>query len=136
MARSTSPARLVIALSVAAVLAVFLLYTSLRGGGMPSVSPSELASRTGEVSLAGRVVGTPAGDPHGAGLRFTLEDIEGADKHRVLVVYKGSVPDLFRTGRDLVVTGTRRADGTFVTTPGSMITKCPSKYQSVEPPAA
>lgn len=137
MARSTSPARLVIALSVAAVLAVFLLYTSIAGGGgTPSVSPSELASRTGEVSLAGRVVGTPAGDPHGAGLRFTLEDIEGTNKQRVLVVYKGSVPDLFRTGRDLVVTGTRRADGTFVTTPGSMITKCPSKYQSVEPPAA
>ena len=136
MARSTSPARLVIALSVAAVLAVFLVYTSIRGGGTPSVSPSELATRTGEVSLAGRVVGNPAGDPHGAGLRFTLEDIEGADKQRVLVVYKGSVPDLFRTGRDLVVTGTRQADGTFVTTPGSMITKCPSKYQSVEPPAA
>ena len=136
MARSTSPARLVIALSIAAVLAVFLVYTSIRGGGTPSVSPSELAARTGEVSLAGRVVGTPTGDPHGAGLRFTLEDIEGATRERVLVVYKGSVPDLFRTGRDLVVTGSRHADGTFVTTPGSMITKCPSKYQSVEPPAA
>lgn len=136
MARKTSPARLVIALSIAAVLAVFLLYTSIAGGGgTPSVSPSELAARSGEVSLAGRVVGTPTGDPHGAGLRFTLEDIEGAKKERVTVLYKGSVPDLFRTGRELVVTGTRHANGTFVTTPGSMITKCPSKYQSVEPPA-
>jgi cytochrome c-type biogenesis protein CcmE len=132
MARSTSPARLVIALSIAAVLAVFLLYTSLAGGGTPSVSPSELASKTGEVSLAGRVVGAPTGDPHGAGLRFVLEDIEGANKQRVKVVYKGSVPDLFRTGRDVVVTGTQRADGTFVTTPGSMITKCPSKYQAAD----
>ena len=121
-----------IALSVAAVLAVFLVYTSISGGGTPSVSPSELASRTGEVSLAGKVVGTPTGDPHGAGLRFVLEDIEGERKQRVTVLYKGSVPDLFRTGRDLVVTGTRRADGTFVTTPGSMITKCPSKYQAAE----
>ena len=25
-----------------------------------------------------------------------------------------------------------RADGTFVTTPGSMITKCPSKYQAAK----
>ena len=132
MARSTSPARLVIALSVAAVLAVFLLYTSLAGGGTPSVSPSELASKTGEVSLAGRVVGAPTGDPHGAGLRFVLEDIEGAGKQRVNVIYKGSVPDLFRTGRDVVVTGTQRPDGTFVTTPGSMITKCPSKYQAAD----
>ena len=112
MARTSSPARLVIAVSVAAVLAVFLLYTSLAGGGTPSVSPSELRAKTGEVSLAGRVVGTPTGDPHGAGLRFVLQDIEGADRQRVAVLYKGSVPDLFRTGRDVVVTGTQRADGT------------------------
>ena len=130
MARTTSPARLVIALSIAAVLAVFLLYTSLAGGGTPSVSPSELATKSGEVSLAGRVVGTPTGDAHGTGLRFVLEDIQGDEKTRVSVLYKGSVPDLFRTGRDIVVTGTQRADGTFVTTPGSMITKCPSKYQA------
>ena len=92
-----------IALSVAAVLAVFLLYTSLAGGGTPSVSPSELATKTGEVSLAGRVVGSPTGDPHGAGMRFVLEDIEGKQKQRVAVLYKGSVPDLFRSGRDVVV---------------------------------
>ena len=121
-----------IALSVAGVLAVFLLYTSIAGGGTPSVSPSELASKTGEVSLAGRVVGAPTGDPHGAGMRFVLEDIEGAQKKRVTVLYKGSVPDLFRPGRDVVVTGTQRPSGLFVTTPGSMITKCPSKYQAAE----
>lgn len=123
-----------IALSVAAVLAVFLLYTSLAGGSTPSVSPSELASKTGEVSLAGRVVGTPTGDPHGAGLRFVLEDIAGESKQRVTVLYTGSVPDLFRTGRDLVVTGTQRADGAFVSKPGTMITKCPSKYEAAEQP--
>jgi cytochrome c-type biogenesis protein CcmE len=65
-------------------------------------------------------------------MRFVLQDIEGKQKQRVTVIYKGSVPDLFRTGRDLVVTGTRQANGTFVTTPGSMITKCPSKYQAAE----
>jgi cytochrome c-type biogenesis protein CcmE len=122
----------VIALSVAAVLAVFLLYTALAGNATPSVSPSDLATKTGEVSLAGKVAGTPTGDPHGAGLRFVLEDIEGPSKQQVTVLYKGSVPDLFRTGRDVVVTGTQRADGTFVTTPGSMITKCPSKYQAAD----
>jgi cytochrome c-type biogenesis protein CcmE len=125
----------VIALSIAAVLAVFLVYTSLAGNGTPSVSPSELATKTGEVSLAGKVVGTPSGDPHGSGLRFVVEDIQGEKKERVMVLYKGSVPDLFRTGRDVVVTGTQRADGMFVTTPGSMITKCPSKYQAAEPTA-
>src|SRR5688572_3237814 len=88
VARTSSPARLVIALSVAGVLAIFLLYTSLAGGGTPSVSPSELATKTGEVSLAGRVVGAPTGDPHGAGMRFVLEDFEGAHKQRVTVLYK------------------------------------------------
>jgi cytochrome c-type biogenesis protein CcmE len=122
----------VIALSVAAVLAIFLLYTSLAGGGTPSVSPSELGTKTGEVALAGRVVGTPTGDPHGAGMRFVLEDIHSAGKQRVTVLYTGSVPDMFRRGRDLVVTGTQRADGVFVSKPGTMITKCPSKYQAAD----
>ncbi|HEY1316007.1 MAG TPA: cytochrome c maturation protein CcmE [Gaiella sp.] len=135
MARKSSPARLVIALSVAAVLAIFLLYTSLAGGGTPSVSPSELQGKTGEVALAGRVVGTPTGDPHGGGMRFAVQDIDGADKQRVTVLYKGSVPDMFRVGRDVVVTGTQRTDGLFVTTPGSMITKCPSKYQAADTPS-
>ena len=120
-----------IALSVAGVLAIFLLYTSLAGGGTPSVSPSELATRTGEVALAGRVVGTPTGDPHGAGMRFVLMDIHEPGA-KVTVLYKGSVPDMFRAGRDLVVTGTRQADGVFVSKPGTMITKCPSKYQAAD----
>jgi cytochrome c-type biogenesis protein CcmE len=122
----------VIALSVAAVLAIFLLYTSLAGGGTPSVSPSELGGKTGEVALAGRVVGTPTGDPHGGGLRFAVQDIDGANKQRVTVLYKGSVPDMFRIGRDVVVTGTKQANGVFVSTPGSLITKCPSKYQAAD----
>ena len=135
MARKSSPARLVIAFSVAAVLAIFLLYTSLAGGGTPSVSPGELGTKTGEVALAGRVVGAPTGDPHGAGMRFVLEDIHSAGKQRVTVLYTGSVPDMFRTGRDLVVTGTQRADGVFVSKPGTMITKCPSKYQAADTPS-
>ena len=117
--------RLVLALSVAAVLAIFLLYSSIAGGGTPSVQPSELRGRTQEVQLAGRVIGPVRGDAHSAGLRFRLRDVNGTAT--VPVVYKGSVPDLFRVGRDILVTG-RLVNGTFVTSPGSMITKCPSKY--------
>jgi cytochrome c-type biogenesis protein CcmE len=127
MARKASPARLVIALSVAAVLAVFLLYTSIAGGGNPSISPSDLAGRSGEVQLAGLVVGPVRGDAHAGGLRFRLEDISGENKRSVAVLYTGSVPDLFKVGRNIVVHGELRK-GTFVAEPGSMITKCPSKY--------
>jgi cytochrome c-type biogenesis protein CcmE len=127
MARKASPARLVIALSVAGVLAVFLLYTSIAGGGNPSLAPSELAGRTGTVQLAGLVVGPVRGDAHDGGLRFRLKDIRGGSPTRVAVVYTGSVPDLFRVGRHIVING-QLTRGTFVSEPGSMITKCPSKY--------
>ena len=127
MARSASPARLVIALSVAAVLAVFLLYTSIAGGGNPSLAPSELGGRTEKVQLAGVVVGPVLGDAHAGGLRFELRDIGGSARGTVPVRYSGSVPDLFRVGRHIVVDGQLR-NGTFVAVPGSMITKCPSKY--------
>ena len=127
MARKASPARLVIALSVAGVLAVFLLYTSIAGGGNPSLPPSELAGRTGEVQLAGLVVGPVRGDAHDGGLRFRLKDISGDSRTSVAVLYKGSVPDLFKIGRHIVVDGELER-GTFVAQPGSMITKCPSKY--------
>ena len=43
------------------------------------------------------------------------------------VVYTGSVPDQFKVGRQVVVTG-RLQNGTFVAKEGSMVTKCPSKY--------
>jgi cytochrome c-type biogenesis protein CcmE len=125
VARRGSPARLVIALSVAAVLAVFLLYTSIAGGGTPSLRPSQLAGHQGRVSLMGQVVGTPSGDAHAAGLRFQLRDVKGMTT--IPVVYKGSVPDLFKTGRDVVVDG-RLRHGVFVAVPNTLVTKCPSKY--------
>jgi cytochrome c-type biogenesis protein CcmE len=115
----------VIALSVAAALAAFLLYTSLAGGASPSLRPSQLAGHKGEVSLAGMVVGTVRGDAHGAGMRFTLRDIDGTATVRVL--YRGSVPDLFRVGRHVCMRGELR-DNLFVAIPDSLVTKCASKY--------
>jgi cytochrome c-type biogenesis protein CcmE len=126
VARKASPARLVIALLIASVLAVFLLYTSIAGGN-PSIAPSELTGRTGEVQLAGVVVGPVRGDSHAGGLRFALRDIGDGTRASVPVRYTGSVPDLFKVGRHIVVDGRLRR-GTFVAEPGSMITKCPSKY--------
>jgi cytochrome c-type biogenesis protein CcmE len=125
VARRGNPARLIIALSVAAALAIFLVYTSIAGGGTPLVRPSKLAGHTGKVSLAGKVVGRPSGDAHSAGLRFTLRDVQGTAT--VPVFYHGTVPDLFKTGRDVVVDG-RLRNGIFVAVPGSLLTKCPSKY--------
>lgn len=123
MARRKSPARLVIALSVAALLAVFLLYTSIAGGSTPSLRPSQLKGQTGEVGLAGKVVGPV--DRDGRTLRFTLRDVDGMAT--VPVVYTGSVSDQFKIGRHVYLRG-RLQKGAFVGVKDSLITKCPSKY--------
>jgi cytochrome c-type biogenesis protein CcmE len=123
--RKGNSVRLVIALSVAAALAVFLVYTSFAGVAKPSLRPSQLRGHRGQVMLAGQVVGPVRGDAHADGMRFRLKDIGGS--FAVPVVYKGSVPDLFRTGRHIFLQGEERR-GTFVGVPGSLVTKCPSKY--------
>jgi len=126
-----SPARLVVALSVAGLLAVFLLYTAVAGSSTPSLKPSQLASHTGNgnVSVTGKVVGPVTGDAHStSGLRFALQDIGPngtAVGTAVPVVYHGSVPDMFKVGRDVNANG-KLANGAFVAT--AMTTKCPSKY--------
>jgi cytochrome c-type biogenesis protein CcmE len=128
VARRTSPARLIIALSIAAVLAVFLLYTSIAGGGTPSLRATQLAGHAGRVSLTGRVVGPITGDSHKGGLRFGLRDpgtTSGASV--VTVLYRGDLSDQFRAGRDVILDGTYRS-GVFVGVPGTMLTKCPSRY--------
>jgi cytochrome c-type biogenesis protein CcmE len=120
--------RLVLALSVAAALAIFLLYTSFAGAGTPQLRPSQLAGRTGDISLVGVVLKPVQGDAYRKqGLHFRVRDKNGTVT--VPVVYHGSVPDLFRAGRDVVLSGrlpTR--NGVFVANPNSLVTKCPSKY--------
>ena len=118
-----------IALSVAAALAVFVVYTALAGNGVAQLTPSTVAGHRGNVTLVGAVVGTPqTGNAYTkAGMRFQLKDIGDARAARVPVVYHGSVPDLFKVGRHIVVEGKLR-HGVFVAKPGSLVTKCPSKY--------
>ena len=112
-----------LALSVAAVLAVFLVYVSLAGGGTPSIQPSQLNGRSETVVLGGRVL-APV-DTRGNVTTFRLRDPKGTTTVRVR--YADSLPDQFKAGRDLQVKG-RLVNGVFVGEPGTMITKCPSKY--------
>jgi cytochrome c-type biogenesis protein CcmE len=118
----------VIALSVAAALAIFVVYTALAGNGVADLTPSTVVGHSGNVSLMGKVVGPTRGGSYSRlGLRFRLKDIGQAAPARLAVVYHGSVPDQFKTGRDVVLEG-RLRNGVFVAKPGSLITKCPSHY--------
>lgn len=126
MARQ-SPVRLVFAVSIAAVLAIFLLYVSV-AGGTPSLQPSQLENRKGNVALVGKVV-APRRAEGRQELSFRLRDVKGTAT--VPVVYRGSVPDQFKAGREVRLEG-RLQSGVFVGKPGTLVTKCPSKYTAEE----
>jgi len=111
---------------VAAALAVFVVYTALAGAGVPQILPSKVHHYVGkDVILVGTVVAT-RGDAHtAAGMHLVLRDPSGSA--RVPVVYHGTVPDLYKVGRVVVVNG-KLTDGRFLADKGSLSTKCPSKY--------
>jgi cytochrome c-type biogenesis protein CcmE len=121
-----SPARLIVALAVAAVLAVFLLYTAVAGHSTPTLTPSQLSGKAGQLAVVGKVVGPVRGNSHSPnGLRFGLKNIYGSSRV-VQVTYRGdSPPPLFKVGRSVVVTGDYTA-GRLVG--NDIVTKCPSKY--------
>src|SRR5947208_1864827 len=88
------------------------------------LSPGALPGHHGRAWLVGIVVGKPTGDAHAGGLHCRMRDRHGTAT--VPVVYKGSVPDLFRPTREVVVDGKLR-DGVLVAVPNTLVTKCPSK---------
>lgn len=118
--------RLVVALSVAVLLAVALIYTSFSASNQAK-EPSELvgAAQGTSAEMTGRVVKGSIQE-HGKAIAFEVVDREGGGKP-LPVTYEGAVPDPFRDGREIVLTGTME-NGTFVGEPETLITKCPSKF--------
>jgi len=122
--------RLVVALGVAVLLAVALVYTSF-SASTEAREPSELidaAPGTG-AELTGRVVkGSVRRDEEG--LRFRVADRDGQGES-IPVSYTGVVPDPFRGGREIVLTG-QVEHGAFVGEPDTLVTKCPSKFTTAD----
>lgn len=58
-------------------------------------------------------------------LRFTLRDRDGSVS--IPVAYSGVVPDPFREGREVIISGEVR-EGRLVAERDSLVTKCPSKF--------
>jgi len=118
--------RLVVALSVALLLAVALVYTSF-SAATAAKEPSELlnAAPGTTYDMTGRVVkGSVRREDDG--LRFRVADRDDASES-IPVTYSGTVPDPFRGGREIVLTGAV-ANGVFVGEPDTLVTKCPSKF--------
>lgn len=114
------------ALTAAVLLAVALIYTSFNAG-TEAREPSEVLAAgpsdetyqlTGEVKDYKR---------DGTELEFEITDRDGAGQ-ALPVSYSGVVPDPFREGREVIVTGHYDESGTFMAEKDSLITKCPSKF--------
>ena len=118
--------RLVLALSVAVLLAGFLVYTSFSASTEAS-TPShvvENAQPGRSYELTGKVVNGSV-KHEGEQLDFAIRDRNGTAS--VPVSYVGVVPDPFRDGREVIVSGKLRGK-TFVAERDSLVTKCPSKF--------
>jgi cytochrome c-type biogenesis protein CcmE len=118
--------RLVVALGAAVCLAAALVYTSFSAAS-EAAKPSQL--REGKsYELTGKVVNDSV-ERDGDSLRFRIRDRDGTES--VAVAYTGSVPDPFREGREVIVSG-ELEKGTFVAERDSLVTKCPSKFTKEE----
>jgi cytochrome c-type biogenesis protein CcmE len=118
--------RLVLALSVAVLLAVALVYTSF-SAATEAKQPSQLIGAAPGTSyeLTGKVVRGSI-QRQGNGIAFDVVDRDGGGPS-LPATYSGTVPDPFRGGREIVLTGEVK-NGTFVGEPETLITKCPSKF--------
>jgi cytochrome c-type biogenesis protein CcmE len=117
--------RLVVALSAAVLLAAGLVYTSFSASS-EARTPSELAGvEGGNYELTGTVAEGSV-EHRGSQVDFVIADRDDPSA-TIPVEYSGQIPDPFREGREVIVSGTVE-NGTFVAEKDSLITKCPSKF--------
>ena len=121
-------------LSIAGVVLVgavaYLAFAGMQRGSVYTMgvdqyvtSPDQQAKR---VRLCGRV-GEEEFEVHKAQLtaKFRLK----GDKEVVTVAYRGAIPDMFKTGADVIVEGQRDSSGVFNS--DTIMTKCASKYEEM-----
>jgi cytochrome c-type biogenesis protein CcmE len=119
--------RLGVALSAAVLLATALVYTSFSASTEAS-KPSEIVAGK-SYELTGKVVRGSIQKSGDDDLHFRIRDRDGTES--VAVAYSGVVPDPFREGREVIVSGELKR-GTFVAERDSLVTKCPSKFTTDE----
>src|SRR6201996_2465227 len=117
--------RLGVALSVAVLLAVALIYVSFNAASNTAEPTQIMAASPGQNFEMNATV-VPGSIKHkGETIDFEVEDRDGGNA--MPVSYTGVVPDPFRGGREIILTGQRESGGTFVGETESLITKCPSE---------
>jgi cytochrome c-type biogenesis protein CcmE len=121
--------RLTVALTAALLLASALVYTSF-SAGQDVVTASQLLkqARPGQTFILGGTVVSAQHEGSGE-LIFRVRDPKLDES--VPVRYSGLVPDPFAVGRGVLVT-VQQDGAAFVGQPGSLTTKCPSKFQDAQ----
>jgi len=126
--------KLSIALLVISAAVAYLVQSGVRAGWVYSMEADAFLERTEfhdrRVRLSGKVSwenveSNPA-------MLFAKFDLE-SNGRSIPVMYRGTVPDMFKPGHDVVLEGRLDAEGTFEA--DVLLTKCASKYDEASPHA-
>jgi cytochrome c-type biogenesis protein CcmE len=123
--------RFVIAALIVVAAVGALIYIGVRGSSMYYMTLAELTAqadtvRGNKVRLGATVVDGSIQLGADGVTRFVVTDGTNA----LPVSYKGSLPDTFEDGADVVLQGKLTPSGTFEAS--SLLAKCPSKYKPAE----
>jgi len=124
----------VIAAAIAILGAVaYLVYTNTQASAMYYMTVPELKHctmcTTQSVRVAGVVqAGSIVRNDQQGSVSFVISD---SSNQTLPVTYNGVVPDIFRAGAQVVVEGRYPGQGAFHA--DTLLTKCPSKFQSATP---
>ena len=141
MTRSSTPGtswtprrtRLIVGLVVIAVAVGVLLWLAIGRGAIYYYSVSELKALGGvqHVRVSGRLLAGSLVDDGKEKFTFVLYDRD-KPANIVSVRYGGALPDAFKNqpDADVVAEGDYDGHGTFAA--GTLITKCPSKYEAAK----
>ena len=121
-----------------AVICGLMVFQATRAGAAPVLMPSEVIAQGADAALPRlRVAGRVSTQPEVAyvtspqiRLSFNVEDPKHPEKGSIPVVYNGLRPDMFASGRDVIIDGEFKG-GTL--TASSLLTQCPSKYEAPDP---
>lgn len=126
--------RLAIGIVLVSLALAWLVYAGTRSNLVYYYEVDEVLAASegneGKIRLSGDVVeGTVQHDAGARELRFAIRSVDApTGAPTIPVVYRGTVPDIFRPGIQVVVEGRLDSEGTFQAE--TLLAKCPSKYQA------
>jgi cytochrome c-type biogenesis protein CcmE len=131
---SKKATRAVISVGIVLTALIAVMYTTVSQGAQYYKHVDEVMNDPAQwygksVQLHGFVVDKSIEQrPNTLDYRFKLKTGE----YSVLATYTGVVPDTFKDGAEVVLTGKLEPDG-FKVAPGGVTAKCPSKYEAAGP---